>query len=780
MKNKEQTMKRTRLTLMCGFAAVLAFYSGCSNFFQREAAQNVKEPENRTYGQGNVEINFSKPDFRTLLPTLEGGSFHSLKIAIEWKDMNITNPSRTVLETALLAAYRARSAVKVDSAAVNVPLGSKWVTQTDMNTFNSVINAAQTVYADIRATQEEVNAAAAALTTAATGATAVFNGKRQDGSKNIRQALIDKLGEAYTKRANVAGSSSAANVYSQAKYVSTANMTTFNNAIKAAEDVLGSTSQTQAQINAAVTTLNTAINSFNPGSGTRTTFYQSVTSQNNTINSTGTTGLNNLRTNVLTAWEAKKGVVPASSAANVPQGVMYVTTARWNSVYQWSGSASSGAIETAEYHFLNSSSINTGNNNNPNTYAATWATTMSSALTNTNGFGAFNGGTGRYANFGDGTFLPILTTLTDAIGTAYQAKLGVAIGTSAGQVSQGVKFVEQNVMDALNTAISTAENAVFTIAAQTEVTSALNALNGAIGTFNGVKNSAGHTGTYVYIPATIEPVYIPGDAARYIADIPAPGNWTITVTALKSQNPDVAIVSGSGVYTIDSGYNPPISISLKTLAGGNGTLRYRCTGIDALPAGSLLMLGYGQVDPQTGLPPMTAPVPGNELLWAYFTVGNSDPVDKPHQAGFYGLRLLLYKDGDTNKTPVILADEIFHIYANMITDADFNVQKLVEGPRDSGYSFKNLNDETITWTATMWGGSANDTISITVPSEGVWYWYVNDVDASVYFDAGSHTFTITKDQLRNGAARPGPNHITAIVQNGAVWNSKRVYFLLDN
>ena len=122
MKNKEQKMKRTRFMMMCGFAAVLTLWSGCSNFFQREAGQNLDQQNGGTYGRGNVEINFSKPEFRTLLPTLEGGSFHSLKVAIEWKDMNITNPTRTALGSALLAAYRARSAVKADTAAANVPL----------------------------------------------------------------------------------------------------------------------------------------------------------------------------------------------------------------------------------------------------------------------------------------------------------------------------------------------------------------------------------------------------------------------------------------------------------------------------------------------------------------------------------------------------------------------------------------------------------------------------------------------------------------------------------
>jgi hypothetical protein len=763
------TMKKNKIVLALGAAFFsLCLFAGCANILQKEAPAQ-QAGNGGTYGAGNVEINISKPGERTLLPTLEGGKFDSIKVQIEWQNAVATNPTLTTLASALDAAYKARAAVKVDTDGTNTPLGSKWVLQADLNTFNAVINNAEAVYGNKSAIQAEVNAAAASLNTAVTGATAVFNTKTNNGAKNIRQALIDKLGDAYTKRANVVVNTAAANVYNAAKYVTTTNMSAINNAIKAAEDVLGSTTKTQADIDTAVNTLNNAINAFSPLAGTRTQ-YQPTYGGATTINAATWT---NLLANINTAWAAKKGVVPAASAANVPVGVMFVTTARWNVVYQWSGTASSGAIQAAENNFIHSATYN------PSTYATTWANTLNTALINTTtGFGAKNVTTGRYANFVDGTFVPDKTNLTNAIAAAYNAKLGVVIGTNANAVPDGVRFVSQAVMDALNAAIATAEGKVFTVVIATEVTTALNAMTGATTTFNGVKNNAANVGTYKYTGGVIDPVYIPGDAVRYIADIPAAGQWKITVTGLKSTNPDVALISGGGIYDIAPGYNPSISVNLNELAAGSGTLSYHFSSLDALPSGAYLDVAYGPVDRVTGLAAGDAffGVPG---VWSRVSVIDSNEHLVPLSTNdYYGFRLILTDPNVPYPEHTILVDEVVHIYSGLTTEADYNVQKLIEGPKTSGYEFTSLGDETITWNKTMWGN--NNTITIVVPEGGVWSWYVDEFDVTAdYYNPGTRTFTITKTQLLS-LARPGPNHITALVNKDGKWTSKRVYFLLDN
>jgi len=91
------------------------------------------------------------------------------------------------------------------------------------------------------------------------------------------------------------------------------------------------------------------------------------------------------------------------------------------------------------------------------------------------------------------------TALTAAIASANDARAGVEVDTDAGNVTNGNKWVTQEVSVALNTAIATAETvADDSDASQEDVDAALTALESAITAFNGEKQD-GVKGIVAYV-----------------------------------------------------------------------------------------------------------------------------------------------------------------------------------------------------------------------------------------------------------------------------------------
>jgi hypothetical protein len=92
-----------------------------------------------------------------------------------------TGANKTALTTKIGEANTAKGTAVVNTAAANVPTGTKWVTQAVMTTFEGAITAAQTVANNASATQAQVDAAVTTLTSAIT----TFTNAKQDGTKAI-------------------------------------------------------------------------------------------------------------------------------------------------------------------------------------------------------------------------------------------------------------------------------------------------------------------------------------------------------------------------------------------------------------------------------------------------------------------------------------------------------------------------------------------------------------------------------------------------------------------
>ena len=123
---------------------------------------------------------------------------------------------KTALNAALEAAPTAKTGVVADTAAANVPAGTKWVTQADMTAFEAAITEAQAVSDNSNATQSQVDTAVTALTTATT----TFNESKQDGTGATQDAT------AFT-------TAHGATVNKDATTVAVTDKTAVNNAITA-------------------------------------------------------------------------------------------------------------------------------------------------------------------------------------------------------------------------------------------------------------------------------------------------------------------------------------------------------------------------------------------------------------------------------------------------------------------------------------------------------------------------------------------------------------------
>jgi hypothetical protein len=196
--------------------------------------------------------------------------------ACDDKPNNGGGVNKSALTTKIGEANTAKTSAVVNTAAANVDTGTSWVTQTDMTALDNAITAAQAVASNDAATQEQVDAAVITLNSAIT----TFNTAKKAGSKPVgtgpnTTALTTKIGEANTAKASAVVDTAAANVPSGSYWVIQTVMTTFEGAITAAQTMASNASATQAQVDAAVTTLNNAITTFNNARqlGTKTIDY---------------------------------------------------------------------------------------------------------------------------------------------------------------------------------------------------------------------------------------------------------------------------------------------------------------------------------------------------------------------------------------------------------------------------------------------------------------------------------------------------------------------------
>ena len=409
---------------------------------------------------------------------------------------------KTALSAAIATATAAKTGIAVNTAAANVPVGTQWVAQGVMDTFNTAISTAETVVQNATAAQAEVDAAVTALN----GAVAAFNDAKQAGTKpgpaEDRTALDTAIATATAAKTGIVVNTAAANVLEGTQWVTQGAMDTFDGVIAAAETVSQNTAATQAQVDAATAALNSAVAAFNAAkqAGTKPGPAEDKTA---------------LNARITAANAAKAGIAVDTNGANVPMGTQWVT----ETVMATFDAAIAVAEAVAQDADANQAQVDAA------------ADTLNTAIT------AFN------AAKQDGTKPETAadkTALNAAIATATAAKIGIVVDTDAGNVFVGIQWVIQDVMDTFNAAIATAETVSQNIYAnQAQVDAAVTALNGAVDTFNTAKQAGTNaSGSLQAVVTIVVPPFTDGGAG--IAEEQR------TITLYRNGNPKQATVGLSG------------------------------------------------------------------------------------------------------------------------------------------------------------------------------------------------------------------------------------------
>jgi hypothetical protein len=174
-------------------------------------------------------------------------------------------------------------------------VGTEWVTQNALDTFNAAITAAEAVSQNAAAVQAAVDAAATTLN----GAVAVFNEAKQAGTKTDaadKTALNTAIATATAVKSGVVVNTNAANVPAGTEWVTQDVMNALNTAIAAAQTVAQNVDATQSEADIAATNLNDAVAAFNEAkqTGTQPQGQASVTISviNGTVSIAGDQGTN--------------------------------------------------------------------------------------------------------------------------------------------------------------------------------------------------------------------------------------------------------------------------------------------------------------------------------------------------------------------------------------------------------------------------------------------------------------------------------------------------------
>jgi len=239
----------------------------------------------------------------------------------------------------------------------------------------------------------------------------------QSGSAD-KTELVAKISEANTEKSGVQTAANANEVALGLHWVTSAEMTAFNNAISTAEAVNNNDNAVQATVDNAVITLDTAIS----------VFMQAKKAGTNADNIIHLDALNAAITN---AEIAKTSAVIASAADQVALGAYWVT----NTVM----TALENAITAAN-----------GVKNNPASQTA-----VDSAVTAlNNAISTFNSArqTGTKTEFS-------AAELTAKINEAKADKAGVTASANGNDIAPGSKWTDQQYITALNDAITSAEAA---------------------------------------------------------------------------------------------------------------------------------------------------------------------------------------------------------------------------------------------------------------------------------------------------------------------------------
>jgi tetratricopeptide (TPR) repeat protein len=168
--------------------------------------------------------------------------------------------SKTVLIQQITAAETAVQAIKVDTAAENVPQGVSWVTQAVKTAYETAITAAKTVKDKADASETEIDSAMAALKTA----TDTFKAAQQTGTKAVsKDDLTGEITAAEDAMQEIIVAEDGETVSLEDFWVTQAVKDAYEAAITAAKTVANKADATQAELNTALTDLLQATETFN-------------------------------------------------------------------------------------------------------------------------------------------------------------------------------------------------------------------------------------------------------------------------------------------------------------------------------------------------------------------------------------------------------------------------------------------------------------------------------------------------------------------------------------
>jgi formylglycine-generating enzyme required for sulfatase activity len=350
---------------------------------------------------------------------------------------------RLGLAAAIGAAHAARTGVSVSVDGSDVPAESYWVSQEDLDTLNTAIDAAGEV--PQTASQAEKTAAASALAEA----TDAFNLAKQKGTKATatKTALTEAIAAANAAKIGVTASADGSNVPESAYWAPQTAFDTLNDAIEAAETVSQDSAATQEAVNAAASALATATDVFNDAKRSGTATASDSTPDKETLTEA-----------IAAANAAKSGVAAAADGSDVPKSGYWAPQAAFDAL--------NDAIEAAETVSQDS--------------AATQEEVNAAASALAAATDVFNDA----KRSGTKPSLADKTALAAAIGTANATKIGVVASVNGSDVPMDLYWASQAAFDALATAIGAAEaTAQDPAAEQAEVDAATSALTGAVNAF---------------------------------------------------------------------------------------------------------------------------------------------------------------------------------------------------------------------------------------------------------------------------------------------------------
>jgi hypothetical protein len=252
-------------------------------------------------------------------------------------------------------------------------------------------------------------------------------------------SLVSIITEAEAAKAGVWESENGTGVPIGTKWVPSAALTVFNSAINTAKGVRDNASVDQTQVNGAVATLRAAIDVFNAA----------VTTKQTSVDVTA------LAAKITEAGNAKNSVIVAADASGAAEGLSWATQAQVDTLQ-----AAINAATDAKNAMTDQSTVDAA------------VSTLNNAIISFSSTVSSNGVGTKTSGFSQAEF--------DALkASATTAKTGAVVAESDDDAPPAVYWVTQTVMDALESAITTASSATLSDDAYKALLSALQTFNAA-------------------------------------------------------------------------------------------------------------------------------------------------------------------------------------------------------------------------------------------------------------------------------------------------------------